>query len=222
MLKRWLKKLYHLSIALPPRSTEPYATHVPVLVGVAAALGPKRLVEFGSGSFSTLSFLDNVAFSSLEEVESYENDKEWFEQVHEKLPDNSRVDLKYFDGVMYQAVAGADVAAADMIFVDDSPAPTPEIRAKTVKAVSRLCGERPVIVLHDYDILKLRISARQFEHLVVFDAFNPQSCAIWHGHPERKPILEEVNRTIRQHVSDIPVTDTRAWIEVFAKPNELH
>jgi hypothetical protein len=223
MLKRWLKKLYHLSIDLGPRSQEPYATHVPILVGVAAAFKPKRLIEFGSGSFSTLSFLDNVAFGSLEEVQSYENNKEWFEQVQKKLPDNSRVDLQFFPGDMHRAIAGADVAAADMIFIDDSPAPTPEERVKTVKEVSKLCGQRPVVVLHDYDILKLRLGARNFEHLVVFDAFNPQSCAVWHGHPERRPILEEVNRTIRQHADNVPLTNVRAWIDVFtAKSNGLH
>ena len=223
MLKGWLKKLYHLSIGLGPRSEEPYATHVPILVGVAAALRPKRLIEFGAGSFSTLSFMDDVAFPSLEQVNSYENNKEWFEQVEERSRGNSRVDLQYFAGDMYRAVAGADVAAADIIFIDDSPAPTPEERVKTVKEVSKLCGERPVVLLHDYDILKLRLGARNFEHLVVFDAFNPQSCAVWHGHPERRPVLEEVNRTIREHAGDVPLTDVRAWIDVFtAKSNGLH
>jgi hypothetical protein len=221
MLKRWVRNLYNLSIDLAPRSEEPYATHVPVLVGVAAVLRPKRLIEFGSGSFSTLSFMDDVAFPSLEQVNSYENNKEWFEQVQQRTRGNSRIDLQYFAGDMYQAVAGADVAAADMIFLDDSP--TAEERVKTVKEVSRLGRNGPVAILHDYELWRLRLAARQFEHRVAFDAFHPQSCAMWHGHPERRPILEDVARTISQHASDVPLTDIRAWIRVFTvKSNGSH
>ena len=217
-----MKKLYHVGIGLGPRSEEPYATHVPVLVGVAAAVQPKRLVEFGAGSFSTLSFLDKAAYPSLERVCSYENDAEWYEEVRRKLPEDSRIDLQYFDGDMYRAVPRADVSSADMIFIDDSPAPTPEVRAMTVKAVSKLCGERPVVVLHDYDILKLRVTAREFENFVVFDAFNPQSVVMWNGHPERRAMLEEVNRTIRENAGSVGLTDTRRWIEVFTKPVAVH
>src|ERR1700729_4424854 len=131
LLKRYVLEIFNRIIDLAPRSIEPYATHVPVLVGVAAALKPKRLIEFGSGSFSTLSFLDDVAFPSLEEVRSYENNEEWFKQIQAKSRGSSRVDLQYFAGDMYRAVAGANVAAADMIFLDDSP--SAEERVKTVK-----------------------------------------------------------------------------------------
>ena len=221
MLKRWVRKLYHLSIGLGPRSDQPYATHVPVLVGVAAALRPKQLIEFGSGSFSTLSFLDEVAFPSIEQVRSYENNKEWFEQVQQRSRGSSRVHLQYFAGDMYQAVASADVAAADMIFLDDSP--SAEERVKTVNVVSRLCGDGPVSVLHDYEMLKLRLVARKFDHCVPFEAFNPQCCAMWNGHPERRPILEDVSRTISLHANDLPLTDIRAWIDVFQpRSNESH
>lgn len=41
MLRRHGKKFYDLSIGLVPRAKEPYATHVPILVGVAAAYRPK-------------------------------------------------------------------------------------------------------------------------------------------------------------------------------------
>jgi hypothetical protein len=221
MLRRWVRKLYQLSIGLGPRSDQPYATHVPVLVGVAAALKPKRLIEFGSGSFSTLSFLDDVVFPSLEEVRSYENNEEWFKQIQAKSRGSSRVDLQYFAGDMYRAVAGANVAAADMIFLDDSP--SAEERVKTVKEVSRLCGDGPIAVIHDYEMLKLRLVAHKFEHCVAFEAFNPQCCAVWHGHPERRPILEDVSRTIQQHAGAVPPTDARAWIEVFtAQSNGSH
>ena len=89
-------------------------------MGVVATCKPKLLIEFGAGSFSTLSFLDEVAFPSLQEVRSYENDKESFEQIRERSHHSSRVNLQYIEGDMYRAVASANVADADMIFLDDS------------------------------------------------------------------------------------------------------
>jgi hypothetical protein len=216
-LKRYAHGIYDRIINLAPRSKNPYATHVPVLVGVAATYKPKLLIEFGSGSFSTLSFLDEVAFPSLQEVRSYENNKEWFGHIQEKCGRSSRLNLKYVAGDMYRAVAGANVADADMIFLDDSP--TAETRVPTVKEVSRLCGEKPIVILHDYDLWRLRLAAHKFENCVSFDTFNPQCCVVWQGHSERRSILENINRTIRQHANDVSLTDTRAWINIFAKAN---
>jgi hypothetical protein len=217
LLKRYARAIFNRVIDLAPRSKEPYATHVPVLVGVAATCKPKLLIEFGAGSFSTLSFLDEVAFPSLQEVRSYENNKEWFEQIRERSHHSSRVNLQYIEGDMYRAVASANVADADMIFLDDSP--TAETRVPTVKEVSRLCGERPIVILHDYELWRLRLAARKFENCVAFDTFHPQCCAVWHGHPGRRPILENVNRTIRQHASDISLADIRGWGDIFARAN---
>jgi hypothetical protein len=214
-LKKHALKIYDRFIDLAPRSKEPYATHVPVLVGVAAECRPKLLIEFGAGSFSTLSFLDEMAFPSLEEVRSYENNEQWLEQIKERLRGSSRVNLQYVAGDMYQAVVKANVSGADMIFLDDSP--TAQARVPTVKEVSRLCGERPIVILHDYELWRLRLAAREFENCVAFDTFNPQCCAVWHGHPERRNALENINRTIHQHESDIALTDIRAWANTFAR-----
>jgi hypothetical protein len=214
-LKQYALKIYNRFIDLAPRSKEPYATHVPVLVGVAAAYKPKLLIEFGAGSFSTLSFMDQIAFPSLEEVRSYENNEQWLEQIQERSRGSSRVNLQYVAGDMYQAVAKANVDTADMIFLDDSP--TAQARVPTVKEVSRLCGERPIVILHDYELWRLRLAAREFENCVAFDTFNPQCCAVWHGHPERRSALENINRTIHQHEGDIPLTDIRAWANTFAR-----
>jgi hypothetical protein len=217
LLKRYVQGIFNRVIDLAPRSKEPYATHVPVLVGVAATFKPRLLIEFGAGSFSTLSFLDEVAFPSLREIRSYENNKEWFEQVRERSRQSSRVNLQYIEGDMYRAVASAKVADADMIFLDDSP--TAETRVPTVKEVSRLCGERPIVILHDYELWRLRLAARKFENCVAFDTFSPQCCAVWHGHPERGAILENINRTIRQHANNVSLTDIRGWSDLFTRAN---
>jgi hypothetical protein len=210
----YAQRLINQTIDLAPRAEVPYATHVPILVGVATAFKPKVLIEFGSGTFSTLSFLDDVAFPSLQKVESYENNRQWFEQVREQLPPNTLIDLHFVEGDMHQAVDGANTREAGVIFIDDSP--TEKARVPTVEEVARRCGDEPVVILHDYDLWRLRLTARKFENRICFRAFNPQSCTMWHGHPERRPILETVNRVIRQHATDVALTDIRAWKELFS------
>lgn len=205
---------YERYIGLKPRSDEPYATHVPVLVGISAVCRPKLLIEFGSGTFSTLSFLDKEAFPSLERVESYENNLEWFEQIQKKIPFNALVKLNFVEGEMYRAVQSANTASASMIFIDDSP--TDAARVPTVEEVARGCGAEPVVVLHDNDLWRLRLATRKFENRVSFNAFNPQCCVMWNGHPERMPVLKKVNRIICLHANDVALTDIRTWMRIFS------
>jgi predicted O-methyltransferase YrrM len=214
-LRDQARRLYERSISLAPRSEDPYATHVPILIGVAAACSPRSLIEFGSGTLSTLSFLDEVAFPSLQKVESYENNKQWFDQVRERIPAHGRIDLRLVEGEMYRAVDAANTPAADMIFIDDSP--TAEARVPTVEEVARRCGTGPVVVLHDNDLRKLRRASRKFENRIACKAFNPQTCIMWHGHPERRSTLERVERIICQHAAEVPLSDIRAWREIFLK-----
>ena len=216
-LRKKVRRLYEQYIGLAQIAGEPYATHVPVLVGVAAACKPKLLIEYGSGTFSTLCFLDDVAFPSLQKVESYENNREWLEQIQKKIPQNALVNLHFVEGEMYHAVEGANTTNASMIFIDDSP--SAEARVPTVKEVARCCGTEPVVVLHDYNLWRLRLAARKFDNRISFDAFNPQCCAMWHGHPERKSIFKKVNRIIHQHAGHIALTNVREWKKVFS--NEL-
>jgi len=209
------KRLYDRSIGLTTRAVEPYTTHVPILVGVAAACKPKLLVEFGAGTFSTLSFLDEVAFPSLQRVESYENNREWFEHLQKTLSNRTRINLQFVDGDMYRAVEGANTPDAGMIFIDDSP--SAKERAPTVVEVARCCGTEPVVVLHDNDLWRLRLATRKFGNRVSFKIFNPQCCVMWHGHPERRSIFENVSRIIYRHATDISLTDIRAWADIFSR-----
>jgi len=212
-LRAFAKFLYCLAVGVAPRSEQPHATHLPVLVGVAAACLPERVVEFGSGNFSTLAFLDETVFPSLRSIESYENDSHWVRQMEAKIAGNPRVNLRYFEGRMRGAVSGAGLATADLIFVDDSL--TGWERAHTIREVARNCGERPVTVVHDYELPGIRIACRRFEHRVAFTPFTPQSCAVWNGNPLRKPLLESAAHRLEQNASRLNVTDLRAWAGVF-------
>jgi hypothetical protein len=207
------KYLYCRTLGIAARSEQPYATHIPVLVGLAAAFLPQRLVEFGSGDFSTLTFLNEMVFPSLIGLSSYENNLSWNQRMEAKLAGNPRVNLHFFEGRMRDAVSTASLAEADVIFIDDSPSGWE--RAHTVAAVAQACGERPITIVHDYDLPAIRVACRKFEHRFPFTHFTPQSCAVWNGNRHRKALLESVAHRLEQHASLLSVTDAGGWAKVF-------
>jgi hypothetical protein len=212
------KYLYCRALGIVGCSEQPYATHIPVLVGVAATCLPERLVEFGSGDFSTLAFLDETVFPSLLRIESYENNLHWMQQMKAKVAGNPRVVVHFFEGRMRAAVSGANLAAADLIFVDDSL--TGWERAHTVTEVARICHERPIAVVHDYELPGIRLACRKFEHRFAFTSFTPQSCAVWNGNPHRRALLEGISRRIEENAPRLSVSDARGWAKVFcAQPH---
>jgi hypothetical protein len=212
-LQVFAKHVYCRALGIGVRSDQPFATHIPVLIGVAAAFLPQRLVEFGAGDFSTLAFGDGRVFPSLLHVESLENNLSWTLRMQARLAGSARVTCRYFEGRMKDAVPGANVAAADLIFIDDSP--TGWERAHTVTRVARTCGERPITIIHDYDQPGIRVSCRKFEHRFPFTSFTPQTCAVWNGNPRRAALLEGVAQKIEENASRLSVTDARGWAEVF-------
>jgi len=218
VLETIAKYFYRRALGIVACSERPYATHIPVLVGVAAACLPERLVEFGSGDFSTLAFLDETVFPSLLRIESYENDLSWMQHIEVKVAGNPRVACRFFEGRMRDAVSGANLEAADLIFLDDSPSGWE--RAHTVREVARTCGERPVTIVHDYELPAIRVACRKFEHRFSFASFTPQSCAVWNGDPRRKVLLQGVARRLQENASRLSVTDARGWADVFcAQPH---
>jgi len=213
------KHLYCRTLGIVSRSEHPYATHLPVLVGVASAFQPQMVLEFGSGDFSTLTFLDKVAFPSVLRVDSYENNLEWLQHLQTKLADNPRVACHYFDGRMKDVVSGDIVEAADLIFIDDSP--TGWERAHTVKKVARICSERQLTIVHDYDLPGIRVACRKFEHRFSFTSFTPQCCAVWNGDPQRKTLLEGVALRLQENAAHLDVVDARGWAKVFCPNSQI-
>jgi hypothetical protein len=212
-LKTLAKSVYCRTLGIGARSEQPYATHLPVLVGVAAACRPERLVEFGSGDFSTLAFVDESVFPSLLQIESYENDLHWMRHMEAMLANTRRVTCRFVDGRMRDAVPGANLGAADLIFIDDSKSAWE--RAYTVRQVARLCGEGPITIVHDYELPAIRVACRKFEHRFAFPHFTPQSCALWNGNSCRKAWLENVAHSLKENALRLSVGDARGWAKVF-------
>src|SRR5450759_2469319 len=85
-----------------PRSEFAYATHVPYLTGIAKLAEVRRVVEFGCGEYSTLTFLDREVFPALERLDSFEDDPQWIEKVRVMAAGDKRMRLMLQEGPMWE------------------------------------------------------------------------------------------------------------------------
>lgn len=200
-----------LSPRLPPRHPDDYATHIPILVGVASVLDVTRVLELGSGRYSTLTFLDRKAFPCLTRIDSYEDDATWAAEVTTLAQGDKRLRLFVVDGRIAQAASQAAEEAYDLIFIDDSAAM--EERIVTISTMAAKPGLRGLVLIHDFEIQEYRQAASPFAHRFVFDAFHPQVGAVWNTGDIRRGALRQLNRRIRASAATINPTDVSAWVE---------
>lgn len=71
-----------------------YGSHVPALVSVAKTFKIKTVTEFGSGRYSTSSFLNREYFPDLEKLKTIESNQQWFLDTMKRNKD-SRLELSY-------------------------------------------------------------------------------------------------------------------------------
>ncbi len=155
-----------------PRALNDYATHVPILIGLATVREIKTILEFGCGHYSTLTFLNRSAFPDLERLQSIENDASWAQTIQEATKDK-RWHLQLVDGEIAESVSLLDLEAFDLILIDDSK--TSAQRKATIRAIASRWPQRAWIVIHDYEIDDYRKAATGFKHRYTFRAYNPQT-----------------------------------------------
>ena len=102
-----------------PRAKNDYATHVPILIGLARMREIRNVLEFGCGNYSTLTFLNRTAFPHLAELHSIENDSEWSDTMREAARNDDRWTLQVVDGDVANAVSDLDLERFDLILIDD-------------------------------------------------------------------------------------------------------
>src|SRR6185312_1569707 len=98
-----------------PRSNNDYATHVPILIGLARMREIRNVLEFGCGYFSTLTFLNRSAFPHVERLHTIENDVSWSETINEVAKTDERWTLQLVKGEIADCVAKLDLESFDLI-----------------------------------------------------------------------------------------------------------
>jgi len=156
------------------RALNPYASHVPVLGLLGRTYKVRRVLEFGSGRYSTTSFLNPELFPLLEELHSFETDPNWYHVMREFHRNDSRLTLTMTTERMSRVAERMDYSLYDLVFVDDSN--TARLRFETIRAVAERCRAATLVVLHDYDNPLYRLAAHSFRHRWVLRTVLPHTC----------------------------------------------
>jgi hypothetical protein len=200
------------------RADNPYATHLPVLIGLARLLKIRKVLEFGCGQYSTLTFLDRQAFPDLVSLDSFEHDPDWIAQLSAHITADPRVKLNHVRDSIREVIPRLDFADYDLIFIDDSLT-APE-RAATIGAVAGNCHPSNCTVIHDYEVEDYRRAARAFRHRFAFTAFNPQTGVVWNNGVLKRSQLKALDALIKQYSRKHSAEDARLWTSALDGINE--
>lgn len=192
-------------LKVPPRSAEPFVTHLPVLLGVGHLVQARRILEFGSGNHSSLAFLDRECFPHVEHVDSFENDPEWGASIAAKAAHDSRFRMQMLDGAVAQAVANVDLESYDMVFIDDSV--TSAERSATIRAVVARVPTRAVVIVHDFEHPPYRHALRGMKHIVRMTALNPNTGVGWNHAALAQSNLRRLNDFVRLSGPSLPLNN---------------
>ena len=205
------RKLKSVLQPLPPRAENAYATHLPVLIGLAAIRPLRRVLEFGCGHYSTKTFLQRSVFPELEELQSVENDRSWAETMRELIEHDPRSSLTVVSGAMSAAVRNFDLEAFDLILVDDST--NAEDRAATIRALASLHPSNPWLVIHDYEVEEYRTASSAFKQRFAFKAYNPHTGLVANsGLPSAVRTLDQ---QLKNHCSRLAPDNTESWLRIL-------
>jgi predicted O-methyltransferase YrrM len=167
--RRILSKARRAAMKVRPAADTPYATHTPILMGIGRSQKIRKVLELGSGPYSTAIFLDREVFPDLESLVSYEDDPEWLPVVQAAVGDDPRLDLRMVNAV--RESVPDDISDFDLIFIDDSRSPAE--RSQTIASV-REKHPRAIVAIHDYEQRPYRAAARGFDQRHVVGTFTPQ------------------------------------------------
>jgi hypothetical protein len=192
-----------------PRAPNDYATHVPVLIGLARLREIRNVLEFGCGYYSTLTFLNRAAFPNLETLESVENDSEWAESIHATAKQDARWTLKLVGGEIADSVSALDLEKFDLILIDDSK--TSAQRVATIRTVARKQLQHPWTVIHDFEIEEYREAAVGFRQRHRFRAYNPETGLASNNVTDARTL----DRALKTKARTLQPDDVAAWITAF-------
>ena len=192
-----------------PRAANDYATHVPILIGLATVRKIKTVLEFGCGHYSTLTFLNRSAFPDLERLHSVENDASWAETIQAVIKDQ-RWRLQLVDGEIAESVSLLDLEAFDLILIDDSK--TSAQRKATIRAIASRWPQRAWIVIHDYEVDEYQKACRSFKYRYTLRAYNPQTGLVGNSAIREARSLD---RLLKKN-KDLEPDDIDGWRHAFS------
>ena len=205
------RKLKSVLRPLPPRAENAYATHVPVLIGLAAMRRIERVLEFGCGHYSTKMFLKRSVFPDLKVLHSVENDAHWAETIREAVRDDARSGVTVVDGAMADAVRKFDLEPFDLILVDDST--SAEERAATIRALCDRNPSNPWLVIHDYEVEEYQRASSSLKQRFIFKAYNPHTGLLANG--DFTSGVRTLDRQLKTNSTRLRPDNVDGWLRVL-------
>lgn len=193
----------------------PYTTHLAVLMGVAKAKKPKKVLELGSGLNSTPYFGDSSCFPTVQQVISYEDDPAWYENVSKAVKSKGKIDLRFVISIP-ENVCLLVSNEYEMIFIDDST--SAEQRQKTIAGTLRCASPEAIIVVHDFENRNYQNTVRLPWKSVVYSSWKPFTGVIYQNKNLDTP-LAKLKKLIETNLSVSP-QDTKQWIEILSTIQE--
>lgn len=202
------------SPATHDEAEELFASHLPVLAGLARLIPVRRVLELGAGHHSTPAFLDRGAFRNLETLRSVEDDPVWVEKMSGMVRDDPRVDLVTVAKPMSDAVTRLQVGTYDLVFIDDSTGQ--EERVKTIRKVANeSAASASLLVIHDYEWELYQEAATKFRRRFKFTALVPNTGVVWNKAPVDFRRLKELNALIEEHSQRTKPQDFSEWVRIL-------
>lgn len=205
-----LKRLFFPDHFLRP--SIPYASHLPVIIGLARIIKIKRVLELGSGLFSSVAFLNKLAFPDLTELHSVENDGRWAQEVSSKITD-LRFKYTVLDFSICSFLEQISLNDYDLIFIDDSSEVTD--RAETISLASKMLAKDCFMVIHDYEVQQYRDSSKSIKNKFSFNLIYPNTAILWNDASIDRKRMSQLYQLIRRHKHEIPVEGTDNWALLF-------
>lgn len=213
--KAVLRPATHIVFPSAPRAKNDYATHVPVLIGLAGIRRVERVLELGCGNYSTRTFLNRSVFPDLKELLSLENDPLWARTMRLNVAADRRCSIAFTSGAVADAVASMDLDYFDLIFVDDST--TSEQRSATIRTLFALHPQNAWLLIHDYEMPEYQRAAAAFTHKFIFNAYNPETGLVFNSENGSRSEFRQLNRRLQKNCSRLEPDDVPGWMRVLRK-----
>ena len=211
--------LNQIGIGRRRQPSNAFATHLPVLVGIARLFSIRKVLELGCGKYSTPTFLDRNIFPDLEILHSIETESGWADQIAASVKADPRATVTSVSKPMSAAVSGIRFEDYDLVFIDDSA--TYEERAETIRSVAQQSTQAKLTVIHDYECALYQEAAAAFANRFAFTALVPHTGLVWNKFSVEAGNLRALNRLIKKHARRIPPEDTSNWINLVNSALEI-
>ena len=202
---------------MPLRQPYPqdYASHLPILAGLGSRLKIRRILELGSGEYSTAAFLNYSIFPHLIELVSVEDNPDWMQRVQIHHPGaHDRLRMASDENSI------RDYSPFDLIFVDSASAPARIDSLSRFLALDSLPG---IVVVHDTELPAYREVLDKFPFIREFKTYEPETSVLWRDSSKGPALINALNEidSILRLNARLGPDETAEWLRVFSPSNAL-